>query len=363
MPCFSGLHTARRFFLHLPQNSHMLRFIILIAVATLGACKTAYNPKHLFDPAQTPPPPDYRESKYWAALPDRTDLADRLPSPTDTDNQASAAVDVFFLHPTSLTEDLKGLDVWNGHLDNTAINKATDKGAIWFQASAFNAAGRVYAPRYRQAHLYSFRTPDKASGNRALDTAYTDVLAAFDHYMKYWNQGRPFILASHSQGARHTLQLIKDRIEGQPLQQQLVVAYILGWPVERGYLKQIPSCETPEQTGCYCSWRTYERDYGLKNATQPEVICTNPLLWNTQAGQYANQDLHRGAVLFGFKPTRPQICDAEVYKGILLLKKPKFKGSLLLTRKNYHAGDINLYYYNVRENAVLRTNTYLNQRQ
>jgi Protein of unknown function (DUF3089) len=340
----------------------MQRYLLLLILAVLSACKTAYNPKHTFDPSKTPPPPDYSQTKYWAALPDQADLADRLPAPTDRDNQATAEVDVFYLHPTSLTEDLKGLDVWNADLNNEAINKATDKGAIWFQASAFNAAGRVFAPRYRQAHLYSFRTPDKASGNRALDTAYTDVLAAFDHYLKYWNNGRPFILASHSQGARHTMRIIQDRIEGQALKRQLVVAYILGWPVEQGYFKTIPPCETSDQTGCFCSWRTYERDYGLENAVESSVICTNPLLWKTQPGLYADKSLHRGAVLFGFKPTKPQICDAEVYKGILLLKKPKFKGSLLLTRKNYHAGDINLYYYDVRENAVLRAQSYLRDR-
>ena len=37
----------------------------------------------------------------------------------------------------------------------------------------------------------------------ALELAYTDIEAAFEHYLAEYNNGRPFIIAGHSQGAQH----------------------------------------------------------------------------------------------------------------------------------------------------------------
>jgi hypothetical protein len=325
-------------------------FLLLLPFA---ACRQ-YNPRTAFDPAKTPSAPHYADRTHWAALPDRADAADRVPDPSLTDRQATAEVDVFFLHPTMLTDDTRHGNYWNGDVNNPKLNRKVDEGAILYQATAFNGAGRVYAPRYRQAHLYSFFSKDKASSAQALDTAYVDVLAAFDHYLRYFNEGRPFIIAGHSQGARHAKQLLRDRVEGQALQSQLVAAYLVGWPVERDFFKKIPPCTTPEQTGCYCSWRTYERHFGLKKAAQRDVVCTNPILWSIAEKDFAPKSLHRGAVLRDFEKIYPQLCDAEVYRGVLLCSKPKFRGSFLLRTENYHPGDINLYYLNVRENAELR---------
>ena len=62
----------------------------------------------------------------------------------------------------------------------------------------------------------------------AFELAYSDVLRAFDYYLAHENHGRPFILASHSQGSLHALRLIQERLAGKPLQKQLVAAYLIG---------------------------------------------------------------------------------------------------------------------------------------
>jgi hypothetical protein len=59
-----------------------------------------------------------------------------------------------------------------------------------------------------------------------------------------------------------------------------------------------------------------------------------------------------------FERLYPGITDAEIHKGILLASKPKFKGSFFFRRKNYHIGDLNLYYMNVRENAQARAKAF-----
>jgi hypothetical protein len=335
------------------------RLLLLPLLACcLPACKTTLPAGH-FDPAKTPTPPDYRQWDNWAALPQRTDPADRTPTPAYLNVQDTASVDVFFLHPTTYTGDRRTQTHWNASTADANINKKTDASSILYQSSVFNGAGRVFAPRYRQAHLHAFYTKDRtADAEKAIELAYTDVLAAFNDYLKNENQGRPFIIAGHSQGARHAMHLIREVIENTPLQKQLVAAYLVGWPVERGFFKNIPPCETPTQTGCFCSWRTFNRTKILeKYADAPEgnTLCTNPLTWSTQPGIYAPKSLNLGGVVRPFHIIYPQMTDAEVYKGVVLSQKPKFRGSFFFRTYNYHPGDINLFYLNVRQNARQRT--------
>ncbi len=325
--------------------------VFLSSCAFLAVACGSARPKNTFAPAAVPAPPDYADLRLWAAHPDKTDPADRTPCPEVSDGQAAYGVDVFFLYPTTYTGSRRAERSWNAAVDDAAVNRKTDSTTILFQASIFNGAGRVFAPRYRQAHLHAFFSRDKASAAQALDTAYADVAAAFEYYLTHWNAGRPFILAGHSQGARHAMYLLRDRIENSPLAERLVAAYLVGWPVERDFFKKTPACEQPDATGCFCSWRTWERDFGRAHAFERNVICTNPLNWSTAEGVYVPKSENKGAVLRTFCVTYPQLCDAEVYRGILLCSKPKFPGSIFFRRKNYHIGDLNLYYFNVRENA------------
>ena len=322
------------------------------------ACGSVH-PKESFDLAKAPLVPDYARLENWAAHPDKEDPADRTPGPDIKDGQSGAAVDVFFLYPTTYTGSMRHQRHWNAAVDDVKTNKKTDEGTILFQASIFNGAGRVFAPRYRQAHLTTFFTKDKVSAKKALDLAYEDTKAAFEYYLAHWNQGRPFIIASHSQGARHSLYLLRDLVEGTPLQQQLVAAYLVGWPVGEKFFKQLKPCQSPEETGCYCTWRTWEREYGLRQAFEQGIVCTNPLNWTTEEGRYAPKSANLGGVIRPFNAVRPQVVDAEVYRGVLVCCKPKFPGSFFFRTKNYHVGDFNLYYMNVRENAQVRAKAYL----
>jgi hypothetical protein len=323
----------------------------------------AVRPKNEFNPAHTPPPPDFSNLDNWAAHPDKTDMADRTPLPSIQNLQQNAAVDVLFFYPTTYTGSKRRERQWNADATDAATNKKTDGSSILFQASLFNGAGRVFAPRYRQAHLNVFYNKKRTeSGKKALEIAYTDVEAAFDYYLQHWNNGRPFIIAAHSQGALHAMNLIKKRIEGKPLLSQLVAAYIVGWPVQKNFFTTLPACEKPDQTHCFCTWRTWDRHYVLKQKNDArlseKIWCTNPLNWTVADDKYAAKAENKGGVIRPYSKIYPGVTDAEVYKGVLLASKPKFKGSFLFTRKNYHIGDLNLYYMNVRENAQLRSEAF-----
>ncbi|HSR37306.1 MAG TPA: DUF3089 domain-containing protein, partial [Phnomibacter sp.] len=140
--------------------------------------------------------PDYHELGMWAAHPWKKDPSDSTPRPYIT-NRKDTMVDVFFIHPTTYTKDDAVANkpyttqYWNASVLDAALNSRTDESSILNQASPFNVY-RVFAPRYRQAHIHSFSLPDSIAGP-FFDTAYADVKNAFEYYLEHFNQGRPFI--------------------------------------------------------------------------------------------------------------------------------------------------------------------------
>ena len=138
-------------------------FLGFLLLLSLSAC--AVKPKGQFDAALIPPAPDYSNLDHWAAHPKKKDLSDRTPLPDMETINAEAEVDVLYFYPTTYTGSKQYEKHWNADVNNAKTNSKTDKSAILFQASIFNGVGRVYAPRYRQAHLNVFYSKKKlASG-------------------------------------------------------------------------------------------------------------------------------------------------------------------------------------------------------
>jgi hypothetical protein len=328
-------------------------FVLLIGSLLLGSCRV--HPKEAFSASEVTAAPDYRQDRYWAALPWTKDAADLTPNGL-TDEQDNAKADVFFIHLTTYVGK-SGEKLWNGPVRDAKINERTQAGTIQFQASIFNGVGRVFAPYYRQAHLHAYFTEDTLSARRAFDLAYNDVRQAFQHYLKTHNRGRPIIIAAHSQGTTHAIRLLQEFFDGKKLKEQLVAAYIVGIKVEQESFAELMPCQDSTDIGCYTSWRTFKRGYEPK-VQEEGVVVTNPLLWTT-SNEMAPANLNMGAVIRPFEKVIPAASNAQVYGPILWASKPKFNGSWLLMTNNYHAGDFNIFYMNVRENAALRTDVYL----
>ena len=304
--------------------------------------------------------PNYGQLDLWAAHPDKIDSADLTPSSDFLDRQIEAEVDVFFLHPTTYTGD-QGHKFWNAPISDAKLIKKTDETTIRHQASIFNASGRVYAPRYRQAHLHSYFTKkNPGEVKRAFELAYQDVKSAFQTYLDDYNEGRPIIIAAHSQGTTHGVRLIKEFFDGKPLGQKLVVTYLVGMPVGKRSFKTIAPCESAVDVNCFCSWRTFKAGYLPKKGVYGDsILVTNPLSWEnttTPVGKSQN----KGGVLFKYHADPvPNLTDAQIQNGILWASKPKFPGSIFMTFRNYHIADYNLYWVNVRENAQQRVERFL----
>lgn len=334
----------------------LLYFTVL--VINLLGCKT-YGPVNVFN-EQNPKRINYGELRNWAAHPDKRDNADLIPD-SDGTAKSNLPADVFFIHPTIYND--KGKDLpWNPSIDDTELNQRVDNSTIKFQASAFNAAGRVFAPRYRQAHLVSYSSTDTLSAKKAFALAYADVKNAFEHYLKYYNNGRPIIIASHSQGTTHAGPLIKEFFDGSRIQQQLVAAYLVGMPISKDYFERIFPCESPTDLNCFTSWRTFRKGYvPTDRPVGDAILVTNPLSWTTDT-TYVSANKNEGAVLRNFNKILTKRVDAQIHEGVLWANKPRFPWSFLLRRKNYHIADINFYYVDIRNNAKLRVQKWLEAR-
>ncbi len=307
--------------------------------------------------------PEYSNLNYWAAHPDKWDPSDSVPKFLNAYSVEKKDADVFFLYPTSFTDMQDSR--WNAPIDDSVINEKTDYSSILYQASVFNMRGKIYAPRYRQANLKVFFTTDSIRAAEALDLAYKDISSAFEYYLKYLNSGRPIIIASHSQGTVHAARLLKDYFEGKPLQKKLVCAYLIGMPIREDYFSKIQPCKDSTSTGCFVSWRTFKFGYTEPTHIAKETfkcIVVNPLIWTSEK-KLVERKLNYGGVLKNFNKVIPGIVNAEIHNNVLWTSKPRFFGNIFFTKKNYHVGDINLFYLNIRKNVSSRINMFLKNSQ
>ncbi len=198
----------------------------------------------------------------------------------------AAPVDCFYVYPT-VSEQV-------GPNANYAIEPAETQIAI-DQASRFSQVCRVYAPIYPQETLKAIMEPQKLS---EILKAYLGVRAAFEKYLKHYNDGRGIVLIGHSQGAAVLEQLIHGVIEpNASLRSRLVSAIVLGGNVEvpdgelvGGTFEKVPACQQQSETGCVIAYSSFLKEPpadSLFGRTEPssgrEVLCVNPTL-STQDG-------------------------------------------------------------------------------
>lgn len=298
---------------------------------------------------------DYSLSNNWAALPGNSSNASWVPEDTDLkDLQDSAKADVFYIHPTTHLVGYKG----NSSIDNRNVNNSTDEGPIKYQASVFNGSCKIYAPRYQQAVLHNFFTKDSEASKQAFNVAYQDVKAAFQYYLEHYNQGRPIIIAGHSQGAMHAKTLLKEFFEGKPLGKQLVAAYVIGYPVEKGYFSSLQPCGDSTQTDCFITYSTFGEGTKSDWFDYSQMLCVNPLSWKADE-DYVGSKAHLGGINKKMVGIATQLTGCRCDGGKLLVHKPEENGFIPLAGKNYHLYDYQLFYMNIRKNVHDRITEFL----
>lgn len=361
------------------------------------------RPSKDFNENRLPSPPNYSSRQSWASHPEVKNKSSFVPLGIEKTKKEDLKADVFFIHPTTFF----GNKSWNASLSHPVASKIVDEVIMPGQASVFNSCCRIFAPRYRQATFYSFLEGGK-NAQRALDVAYSDVARAFDFFINHLNDGRPFFIASHSQGTVHAIRLLEDKIDKTDLVKRMVAAYTIGFEFPKikfeKDLKNIKPSQSATDTQCVIAYDTYIEDggpllaldrtqlpfsnedgtWGWKKRAKFATFSTNPISWETNTN-LAGEGRHLGAVNNEYSKSNfkldslldKEIAEIEtarlssVYEnevsarcgedGILYISKPKHRQFrlMLLPNGNYHNYDYSLFYMNLRENTRVRLEAFL----
>lgn len=191
-------------------------------------------------------------------------------------------VDCFYVYPTV---DLS-MSAQN-HTDFSDL--APMKRTVMAQAARFSEVCAVYAPLYRQVTIGTYFAGAERR-ERFLQSAYSDVLDAFLHYMGQHNQGRKVVLVGHSQGADMIARLLRQIFDKDPtMRERLLLALPVGGPVETeqgklvgGSFENIPLCSRADETGCVVAFRSFRSGGDTSRAIFPPPkghapACVSPI--------------------------------------------------------------------------------------
>ena len=326
---------------------NLLKVYVLLWFVT--GCKISYN-TYDFDKSPEIEKPNYSDKDSWAVLPEN--IPDEISIFNIDENKKEA--DVFYIYPTLIDSKNQrewNSDIWDEDIRNDVINRP-----VKYQASAWLDAGNLYVPYYRQAHIRVFNDKFRVDGDKALNLAYNDIKEAFTYYLENFNNDKPFIIASHSQGTVHAKRLISEFIDGKELQKKLIAAYLVGIKVFEDEFKNIKPMNSANETGGFVTWNTfkynkYPRKDNYENWFKGGVT-TNPITWDDS--KETKKDLHKGLLYRDLKIFSQNI-DIKLIDGIVWSTVPNVPGKILLqTIRSYHFADINLFWVDIRENAKLR---------
>ena len=236
---------------------------------------------------------DYANPAIWLCRPDRQDACSASQDATVVAVDGTYTVekfhpaknppvDCFYVYPTVSTEP-------GGNSDFTITG--AERNVVNAQFARFAAKCRLFAPMYRQVTLTALRaliagTPIPVDR----DLAYNDVLAAWNYYLAHDNKGRGVVLVGHSQGSGVLTRLIKEEIDGKPVQGKLISAILMGTrlPVPKGAdvggaFKSIPVCRSSSQVGCVIAFANFRANVpppaNSRFGKAPEgmqAACANP---------------------------------------------------------------------------------------
>ncbi len=264
--------------------------LAIISILTLGF---AIDGARADDAAPVPAATDYANPAIWLCRPGREDACSAPQDATIVAANGSLtrevfhsaknpAIDCFYVYPTVSNEP-------GGNSDLTITS--AEKNVVNAQFARFAAKCRLFAPMYRQVTLTALRALIAGKPIPAdRDMGYNDVLAAWNYYLAHDNQGRGVVLVGHSQGSGVLMRLIKEEIDGKPVQGKLISAILMGTslPVPKGAdvggaFKHVPVCRSNSQTGCVIAFADFRVNVpppaNSRFGKAPEgmqAVCANP---------------------------------------------------------------------------------------
>ena len=243
-------------------------------------------------------------------------------------------------------------------------------GAAQGQAGVYSGAANLFAPYYRQASFACLDPKVDMTLNNYLRIGADDVHRAFNYYLTFLNQGRPFILAGHSQGSVILLDLLRSRFHDPHLRKKLVAVYAIGFSVTDKDMKNYPwikPARRADDTGVVVSWNTQAPGATGSPVLRPGAICINPLNWAIDETP-ADKSLNLGAVFFEdftgvIKREVPGYVGARINKktGALIAEPPEKLEIGHFPKGVLHKFDYAFWYRNLEKNVGDRIKAYLDK--
>ena len=293
-------------------------------------------------------PVDYSDPGNWLSLPET----------------AEKKVDVIFLYPTvygtmtEAAEDMAYIDDMSMRI-GAALSAAT-------QASVFAESCNLFIPYYRQFTVDALLEMDASYPQLLEYCASQDIYRMLDYYFKYENQGRPFILAGHSQGSLWLTYVLEDYMAKHPeYLENMVAAYVIGYSVTEEYLERNPHlkfAEDADDTGVIISYNT--EGPGNKDryncVVREGAIAINPITWKRD-DSYAPVT-ENACSLDSEGKLGAGIADARIDldRGVVICESitavPELQSAMAeyFGPESYHLQDYSLYYGNLQKNVADR---------
>ena len=279
-------------------------------------------------------------------------------------------VDVFYVYPTVSSNTSGSMDITD------TDERALAQGIFDAQASVFESATNVFAPYYRQMSTKVDMTGiELATDTKEFKQGAVDVQDAFDYYINNLNQGRPFIIAGHSQGTMALIELIKNKFGDAPdLRNRMVAAYLIGYTVTDSDLSisGLTAAQDSTDMGVVITYNTQSATSQGGPMAMVGAHCINPLNWKTDDTPAPNE-LNKGAVFFDdatgtFQKEETNYCGAQI-KTITdtdgntkrVLTTTTISEDLEIgpySEGVYHRFDYSLWYRNLEQNVSDRINAY-----
>lgn len=300
---------------------------VLLTVLVLAALvwrddilQTGLDPKVPFQTYDPPPAPDYAKAGSWALIPADPRRWTAKDPPAD----------VFFIHPTTYDG---GRD-WNAPIDDSRSSRVLERVMLPNYAGPFLRVGRVFAPRYRQASLYTQLTL-REDAREARRFPYEDVRESFLRFVRDYNRGRPIVVVGVDQGGLMADRLVREVVASDPeLKARLAAVYLIDTVVPRDRHEAqdaVPACRERRQSGCVVAWiqapedieeqmrnrldraLIWTDDGDLEPIGDRPALCVNPLL-GAETDAEAPKRLNKGAAnATGFEwGARPGILSRQV---------------------------------------------------
>jgi hypothetical protein len=283
-----------------------IRNVVLFGLCLIPGAVWAQTPDQS-KPAPAATKNDYSKQDNWICWPGRQDsctvdlsstivAADGKLTPETYTSNPKAPIDCFYVYPTISTEDTPNSDMTLG---------PEEKRVVLAQFARFGSQCRLYAPLYRQVTIAGLReaitggvTPEAVNQERML--AYHDVVDAWHYYWDHENHGRGVVLIGHSQGSGVLTQLLREEIDGKPVQSHIISALLLGTNIfvpkgkdVGGTFQHLPLCSSASQIGCIITYVSFRATappppggrFGQSKDESMTVGCTNPAALGGGSGE------------------------------------------------------------------------------